>query len=67
MPVELPAGDVNSNGEVRIADAVLLQKWLLSEGYADIPNWQTADLNGDGILSAADLTILKRKLLSEDV
>lgn len=67
LPVELPAGDVNSNGEVSVADAVLLQKWLLSEGYADIPNWQTADLNGDGILNAADLTILKRKLLSEDV
>ena len=66
LPVELLAGDVNSDGEVKIADAVLMQKWLLGDGYADIPNWQTADLNGDGRLNAADLTILKRKLLSGD-
>ncbi|MBR3269136.1 MAG: dockerin type I repeat-containing protein [Oscillospiraceae bacterium] len=54
-------GDVNDDGAVTVADAVMLQKYLLTEG--ELTNRKNADLNADGKLSAADLTFLKRILL----
>ncbi|MBQ8923076.1 MAG: family 43 glycosylhydrolase [Oscillospiraceae bacterium] len=51
-------GDVNADGTVNGADAVMLQKWLLTEGELTDP--QAAELTGDGRLNASDLTELKR-------
>lgn len=56
-------GDVNADGKFNIADAVMLQKWLLCAG--DITDWQAGDLCEDGRLDVFDLCIMRRKLLSK--
>lgn len=56
-------GDVNADGVFTVADAVLLQKWLLHTPDA-VPNrWTAADFDGNGRLTAADLTLMKRTLM----
>ncbi|MBQ8921615.1 MAG: carbohydrate binding domain-containing protein [Oscillospiraceae bacterium] len=57
---------MNGDGAVTIADAVLLQKWLICEPDAVLPAWKNADMDENGTLNAADLTWLKRVLLWAD-
>lgn len=57
-------GDVNNDGKLSIADAVQLQKWLLTIPEAYIIDPKTADLNEDNVINAADLTLLKQKILN---
>ena len=57
------AGDLNADGRVDIADAVLLSKWLTAVSDTVLPDWEAGDLNCDGKLTAVDLTLLKRILL----
>ena len=53
-------GDLDGDGEVRIADAVLMQKHLLCiEPLTD----GSGDLDGDGSITAVDFTLLKRILI----
>ncbi len=58
-------GDVNDDGEVTVADAILLQKWLLSESGAKLPNWKAADLYEDDRIDSFDM-VQMRKLLIEN-
>lgn len=55
-------GDVNADGTFSIADAVMLQRWLLQE-ETTLADWQAGDWNADSALDAFDLCILKQKLL----
>ena len=55
-------GDANSDAACTIADAVMLQKWLLCAG--NLTDWKAADMNGDKKINAVDLTLLKRKLMA---
>ena len=63
-PQKALRGDVNADGAVNIADAVLLTKYLGTEETA-LPDWNAADLNEDGMLYAADLTLLKQLILAD--
>ena len=54
-------GDVNADGKVSVADAVMLCRYLTGEG--SVTDWQAGDLNADSRLGADDLTLLKRLLL----
>lgn len=54
-------GDLNGDGAVTAADAVLLTKHLV--GTAPLSNGR-ADLSGDAVINAVDLTLLKRILLT---
>lgn len=56
------AGDINGDGSVSAADAVLLRQYLLTVTDM-LSDWHTADLDENGRLNAADLTLLKRSLL----
>ena len=56
-------GDVNTDGVCDAADAILLQKWLLTLPDTVLSDWKAGDLNADGKLNAADLTLLKSSLL----
>lgn len=56
-------GDVNADGICSVADAVALQKYLLTAQKA-LANWRAGDLDGDNVITAKDLTMLKRLLLS---
>ena len=55
-------GDVNDDGKVSIADAVMLQKYLAAAGK--VTNWKQGDLDRNNTLNAKDLTYLKRILLT---
>ncbi|MBR5361796.1 MAG: dockerin type I repeat-containing protein [Oscillospiraceae bacterium] len=54
------AGDCNGDGEFTIADAVMLNKYLLGSG--ELYFWTLADLDEDNVVNAADLSLMKRKL-----
>ena len=58
-------GDVNNDGNITIADAVLLQKWLLSVPNTTLPNWKAADLCKDERLNVFDLCLLKQMLIEQ--
>ena len=57
-------GDVNLDGEVNLADAVKLQKYLLCDAELDETAAVNADLSFDKKLNAVDLTLLKRMLIN---
>ena len=61
QPQQPLKGDLNGDGTVSIADAVMLQKHLTGE--AALTDGK-GDLSGDSIISAVDLTLLKRILLT---
>ena len=54
--------DVNGDGEFNIADAVALQRWLLSDG-TELVNGSAADADGDGRISVFDLILIKQALV----
>ncbi len=54
-------GDADCNGSVNIADAVMLQKWLLGSGT--LINWRNVDLYKDNRIDAFDM-IEMRKLIA---
>ena len=58
-------GDVNCDGEVTIADAVLLQKWLLAVPDTQLSYWQNADLCKDDKLDVLDLCFMRRMLINK--
>lgn len=53
-------GDINMDGEINVADAVLLQKFILGNGT--LKNWRVADLYADERIDVFDM-VLMRKLL----
>ena len=58
-------GDLNNDGTVSIADAVMMTKYLVTaEDNTENITAETADLNGDGRITAADLSLLKRLILT---
>ena len=57
-------GDVDLNGSVEIADAVLLTKSLCGTETLNAQQGRAGDLNDDRKLNAVDLTLLKRFLLA---
>ncbi len=58
----LPKGDCNADGSFNIADAVLLQKWLLTVPDTELADWRSCDLFRDGNLNAIDLSLMKLEL-----
>lgn len=58
-------GDVNMDGQLSVADVVLLQKWLLAVPDTHLANWKAADLCEDDKLDVFDLCLMKRELLNQ--
>ncbi|MDE6035208.1 MAG: dockerin type I repeat-containing protein [Ruminococcus sp.] len=57
-------GDTNTDGDITVADAVTLNRWLLSESSGTyIQNPKTADLNGDNRVDVFDLVLMKQLLV----
>lgn len=65
MTTRLVHGDVNMDGEFTIADAVLLQKWLLAVPGTELPDKQAGDLCEDGRLNVLDMCVIKQELLNK--
>ena len=58
-------GDINLDGSVSAADAVMLFKYLLGNEQLNDEQAGRADMNADRKLNAKDLTLLKRMLLRQ--
>lgn len=56
-------GDINMDGKLDTADAVLLQKWLLTIPDTELKNWKAGDLDSDGQLTGEDFSLLKYEIL----
>ena len=56
-------GDVNADGEFNIADAVILQKWILAMPDISLLDWKSGDLCEDNRLDVFDLCLMKRMLV----
>lgn len=56
-------GDVNADGKFNIADAVMMQKWLLAKPDTTLADWKAGDLCEDSILDVFDLCLMKRLLI----
>lgn len=57
-------GDCNLDGAVNIADAVMLQKWLLGKSNA-LTCWRHADINMDNVIDSIDLSMLRRLIIEQ--
>ena len=57
-------GDVNLDGAVTVADAVMLQKWLVRQSD-ELTCWRHADICSDTRINAADLSLLKQMLMTQ--
>ena len=58
-------GDVNRDGNVSLADAAMLCKYLLGDVQLNDEQAKQADMNADRKINAKDLTLLKRMLLRQ--
>lgn len=58
---EVGKGDINADGSVNIADAVMLQKFLLGNGT--LTNWKSADLCSDDKVDVFDMILMKEMLV----
>lgn len=56
-------GDVNADGELTVADAVMMQKWLLAVPNATLTDWKAGDLCEDDRIDVFDLCLMKRLLV----
>ncbi|MBQ9957280.1 MAG: RICIN domain-containing protein, partial [Ruminococcus sp.] len=64
QPEEKPsAGDVNLDGDVNIADAVKLQRYLLGAEKLTADYAKTADVNSDGYVDVFDMVALRKILV----
>ncbi len=60
-PYEL--GDVNRDGEISIADATLIQKYLVGNSELDNEQLALADTNKDGNVDISDATLIQKFLV----
>lgn len=61
-----PMGDVNSDGEVNIADCLVFRNVLANSKYAAM-DYSSADVTGDLCVDAKDLLEIRKKLAGYDV
>lgn len=58
---DIVSGDVNMDGIFTVADAIMMQKYLVNAG--ELNDWQAGDLFSDGIINVYDLCVMKRMLI----
>lgn len=64
VPDSVP-GDINDDGQVNIADAVMLQKYILGTAKITVEQGRRADLDGDGVLDAFDMVLIRKILTAK--
>ena len=63
---EIITGDLNGNGSVNIADAVLLQRHLLGGYILTEEQFRNADLTGDGFVDSFDMVLMRRMIIDNN-
>lgn len=58
---EIIKGDVNADGDLNVADLVMLQNYLVRRG--EITDWSAGDLCKDNQLDAFDIVAMRRELI----
>lgn len=59
-----PIGDVNSDGDISVVDATLVQKYIVGlEKLTDLQK-KSAEVNGDGEISVVDATLIQKYIVS---
>ncbi len=64
VPAKTLKGDVNADGKVNAADAVILQKYFLGDSNVLISDIKSADISDDGAVSIVDMILMKELLTS---
>lgn len=59
---DIVAGDVNGDGDLNVADVVMLQRWVIGASD-DITDWRLGDVVEDERLDTFDLCVLKRMVV----
>ncbi|MGN0592056.1 MAG: glycoside hydrolase family 9 protein [Ruminococcus sp.] len=62
---EPSSGDVNADGVFSIADAVIMQKWLLAAPDVMLADWKAGDLCDDNTINVFDLCLMKKLLMEQ--
>lgn len=60
-PITTVKGDVNSDGNLTVADVVMIQKYILRKDT--LKDWKAADVYEDGMIDSFDLCLIKRLLV----
>lgn len=61
-----PIGDVNSDGDISVVDATLVQKYIVGlEKLTDLQK-KSAEVNGDGEISVVDATLIQKYIVGLD-
>ena len=61
-----PIGDVNSDGDISVVDATLVQKYIVGlEKLTDLQK-KSAEVNGDGEISVVDATLSQKYIVGLD-
>ena len=58
-------GDLNNDSKIGIADAVVMQNYLLGGAKLTEVQYAAADMNGDKSVDTFDLIIMRKKLVEE--
>lgn len=59
---DVAAGDVNADGNISVADAVVLQKYLLGKG--ELVDWRIADTCEDETVDVFDMVLMRKMLVN---
>ena len=59
-------GDLNADGEINVADTVLLQRFLIGRNILSPEQLSGADLDGNGQINVFDLILQKRLVFSKN-
>lgn len=61
----LSKGDVNGDGQITLADVLLVQRYLAGSAVLDSAQAERADTNSDGTVSLADVLLLQKYIARE--
>lgn len=62
LPMNTMSGDINNDNIVSVADAVMLQNWLLGSG--NLTNWRNADICKDGKIDIFDMVEIRKLIIN---
>ncbi|MCM1314700.1 MAG: leucine-rich repeat protein [Prevotella sp.] len=63
---ETTTGDLNGDNSVSVADAVLLQSYILGKQELTEEQFKNADLTGDGYVDSFDMVLLRQKIIENN-